>query len=219
MWGNSRPASEFEPLAPPPRLAAPRPSPLRPAEPRGSVPRPALSPGLRPLRLVQKHIACLEAQVSIEPRYAEEQAVAAAPAPSETKALAASPPARLAYLDPPEEPEHIPLRPISRRSVRYNVNDRLERARQRRLSPPPPASKPITPPPLPPLPQLLARTPSPRLPVLPTLEEQHTMALEALRAQGSWLPDLIREAERGLPLLVPPQYTRPASPAQPQPKS
>lgn len=46
----------------------------------------------------------------------------------------------------------------------------------------------------------------------PSNAEQTDMALDALRAQGSWLPDLLNQARKGRPLVVPSK--KPAGPSR-----
>lgn len=120
--------------------------------------------------------------------------------------------------------EALGLQPsnVSRQSVHYDVNDWLHRSRAARAQQDGPMLVPLervqTAPAAPTdaraseLAYLRPVSPASSLPMPPksvmrrppTHAEQHEMAVEALRAQGSWLPDLMQQARRGHVLTVPP---------------
>lgn len=134
-------------------------------------------------------------------------------------------------IDEPARPFTPVIATASRRSVHYDVNDWLNKSRaaraQQQAAPPlpyAPLSRAQTAPPAlvepraSELPYLRPVSPTGSLPVPiksprpalrrePTDEEQHEMAIEALRAQGSWLPHLLQQARRGHVLTVPPNIS------------
>lgn len=233
LWGTSRPASEATqlsgPLAPPRRVPRLRlPSPLA-RKTSGSYqqlkPLPPGPDGLRPLRLVQ----ALEAgrrsppQQEAEPIELSDLAYMREPDPPEqvppgsvlftaedevvwpatpqrTHYDVTRPPSQRALARPtlPVGPSVAPTQRISESTPflgRYPAMPHLPRLPEWADSVPQPATS------LPPLAPI-----EPVMRAAPT-QAQHAEVLRHLRAQGSFLPDVLHQAERGHPLMVPPRHS------------
>lgn len=233
IWGTSRPASEATQLSD--QLAVPRrvprlrlPSPLA-RKTSGSYqqlkPLPPGPDGLRPLRLVQAledaqrrpsppppaaepikltDLAYLHEPAPVEQvppgsvLFAAEEEVAWPASPQRTHYDVTRPPSQraLARPTPPVGPGVAATQLMGDSTPflgRYPAMPHLPRLPEWVDSVPQPATS------LPPLAPL-----EPVMRAAPT-QAQHAEVLRHLRAQGSFLPDVLHQAERGHPLMVPPR--------------